>query len=311
VRELADAAPVSARYRRLYDRYDVSTGWAACGAQMLVGMTQTPLRPDLAAIKTKQQQTWGSGDFSVVAARIVLVSELLADTADLRPGTRVLDVACGNGNATLAAARSGTHVVGVDYVPALLEDGRERALAEGLDVEFRLGDAEDLPVEDGSMDAVLSVFGTMFAPDHQRTAAEILRVTRPGATVGLASWTPDGFIGQLFRVIGAHVPPPAGVQSPLLWGTEPHLVDLFGDRVAEIRSQQRVCTFRHASPEDFVAFFRRWYGPTLKAFDAVGPAGERALAEDIADLVRRFDRIGDGRTVAIPATYLESVLALS
>lgn len=277
---------------------------------MLLDMTQIEVRPDLAAIKTKQQQTWASGDFSVVAARIVLVSELLADTADLRPGMQVLDVACGNGNATLAAARSGTHVLGVDYVPALLEDGRERALAEGLDVEFRLGDAEDLPVADDSMDAVLSVFGAMFAPDHQRTADEIRRVARPGATVGLASWTPDGFIGQLFRVIGAHVPPPAGVQSPLLWGTEQHLVDLFGPAVAEVRSQERMFTFRHDSADDFVAFFRRWYGPTLKAFDAVGPSGADALAEDIVELVGQFDRIGDGRTVAIPSTYLETVLTL-
>lgn len=274
-------------------------------------MTTTTTRPDLAAIKTKQQLTWASGDFSVIASRIVLVSELLADIADLRPGMQVLDVACGNGNATLAAARSQTHVLGVDYVPELLEDGRERALAEGLDVEFRLGDAEDLPVADSSMDAVLSVFGTMFAPDHQRTADEIVRVSRPGATVGLASWTPDGFIGQLFRVISGHVAPPAGLQSPLLWGTERHLTNLFGDAVADMRSQERVCTFRHASPEDFVAFFRRWYGPTLKAFEAVGPSGEDALAADIADLVRDFDRIGDGRTVAIPSTYLESVLTLN
>src|SRR6478735_9908108 len=175
---------------------------------------------DLAGIKAKQQKTWSSGDFSVVASRIVLVSELIAESADLRAGWRVLDVACGNGNATLAAARSGTHVVGVDYVPELLEDGRVRAAAGGLDVELRLGDAEDLPVETDSMDAVLSVFGTMFAPDHQRTADEIVRVARPGATVGLASWTPEGFIGRMFRVVGSHVTPPAGVASPLLWGTE-------------------------------------------------------------------------------------------
>src|SRR3954447_9320319 len=166
-------------------------------------MSVAPSQVDLTAVKAKQQQTWASGDFSVVAARIVLVSEQLADSADLRAGSLVLDVACGNGNATLAAARSGAHAIGVDYVPALLEDGRARALAEGLDVEFRLGDAEDLPVATGSVDAVLSVFGTMFAPDHARTAAEIVRVTKPGGTVGLASWTPDGFIGQMFRVVSS------------------------------------------------------------------------------------------------------------
>jgi ubiquinone/menaquinone biosynthesis C-methylase UbiE len=271
-------------------------------------MTLSAVQPDLAAITAKQQKTWSSGDFSVVAARIVLVSEQLADSADLRPGWRVLDVACGNGNATLAAARSGTHSLGVDYVPSLLEDGRARAVAEGLDVEFRLGDAQDLPVDDHSMDAVLSVFGTMFAPDHQQTADEIVRVARPGATVGLASWTPTGFIGQMFRVITSHVPPPAGVPSPLLWGTEAHLTELFGDAVEEIDSTERICTFRFASAEEFVAFFRRWYGPTLKAFETLDDTGRAALAEDLADLARQLDRIGDGGSIAIPSTYLETVL---
>jgi SAM-dependent methyltransferase len=267
-------------------------------------------QPDLAAVTAKQQKTWSSGDFSVVAGRIVLISEQLAESADLRPGWTVLDVACGNGNATLAAARSGTHAIGVDYVPSLLEDGRARAVAEGLDVEFRLGDAQALPVDDDSVDAVLSVYGTMFAPDHHTTAAEIIRVTRPGATVGLASWTPTGFIGQMFRVISGHVAPPAGVQSPLLWGTEAHLSDLFGDAVQQIRSTERTCTFRFASAEEFVAFFRRWYGPTLRAFEGLDADGQTALAEDLADLARQFDRIGDGRSIAIPSTYLETVLSL-
>ena len=225
-------------------------------------MTLSAVQPDLAAVTAKQQQAWSSGDFSLIAARIVYISEQLAESADLRPGWQVLDVAAGNGNATLAAARSGTHAIGVDYVPSLLEDGRARAVAEGLDVEFRLGDAQALPVEDDSMDAVLSVFGTMFAPDHQQTADEIVRVARVGATVGLASWTPDGFVGQMFRVITSHVPAPAGVQSPLLWGTEEHLTDLFGAAVEEIHSTERVCTFRFASAEEFVSFFRWWYGPT-------------------------------------------------
>src|SRR3954454_1622555 len=210
--------------------------------------------PDLAAIKTRQQQTWASGDFAVIASRIVLVSEMLADSADLRAGWRVLDVAAGNGNATLAAARSGTSAVGIDYVPELLEDGRARAVAEGLDVVMQLGDAEALPFADSSFDAVLSVFGAMFAPDHRRTAGEIIRVVRPGGTVGLASWTPEGFIGQMFRVITSHVPGPAGLPSPLLWGTEAHLVDLFGDAVADLRSVERSCTFRFTSAAEFVAF---------------------------------------------------------
>ena len=265
---------------------------------------------DLALVKARQQKTWASGDFSVIASRIVLVSELLAESADLRAGWQVLDVACGNGNATLAAARSGAYVYGVDYVEALLEDGRGRALAEGLDVEFRLGDAEDLPLESESVDAVLSVFGTMFAPDHQRTADEVVRVTRPGGTVALASWTPEGFIGQMFRVVTTHVPAPAGVASPLLWGTEEHLVELFGPSLSSIRSQARECVWRFTSPEEFVAFFRRWYGPTLKAFEALDDIGRTALAADLADLARRFDRNNDGGSIAIPATYLETVITL-
>jgi ubiquinone/menaquinone biosynthesis C-methylase UbiE len=274
-------------------------------------MTATTTTPDLGAIKARQQQTWASGDFAVIASRIVLASEQLADSADLRAGSQVLDVAAGNGNATLAAARSGAKAIGVDYVPALIEDGRARAVAEGLDVEFRVGDAENLPFDADSFDAVLSVYGVMFAPDHHRAAQEIVRVTRPGGTVGLASWTPDGFIGQMFRIVGSHVPPPAGVQSPLLWGTEAHLRELFGDAIADLKSVERTCTFRFTSPEDFVAFFRRWYGPTLKAFAALDDAGQKALADDLAALAGHFDRHHDGSSVAIDATYLESILTLS
>lgn len=273
-------------------------------------MTVAATQPDLSIVKARQQKTWSSGDFAVVASRIVLVSELLADNADLRAASKVLDIACGNGNATLAAARSGAHVVGVDYVPALLEDGRARALAEGLDVEFRLGDAEDLPAEDSSYDAVLSVFGAMFAPDHQRTADEIVRVTSSGGTVGLVSWTPDGFIGEMFRVITSHVPGPAGLQSPMLWGTDRHLASLFGDAVTDTRSVERTCTFRFTSPEEFVSFFRRWYGPTLKAFEALDDAGRTALATDLVELARRWDRNRDGGSIAIPARYLETILTV-
>jgi ubiquinone/menaquinone biosynthesis C-methylase UbiE len=266
--------------------------------------------PGLTGLKSRQQQTWASGDFSMIAARIVLVSEQLVDSCNLRAGWQVLDVAAGNGNATIAAARSGTHAVGVDYVAALLADGRARATAEGLDVEFRLGDAEDLPVADNAVDSTLSVFGTMFAPDHQRTADEVLRVTRPGGTVGLASWTPAGFIGEMFKVITSHVPSPPGVASPLLWGTPAHVADLFGDAIAEARHERRICTFRFTSASEFVAFFRRWYGPTLKAFGALDEAGCAALADDLTQLVARFDRHGDGGSVAIESEYLESVLTL-
>ena len=232
-------------------------------------MTETIATPDLAAVKERQQQAWASGDFAVVASRIVLVAEHLCDTADLQAGWRVLDVATGSGNAAIAAARHGSTAVGVDYVPALLERGRMRAEAEGLAVALLEGDAEALPFPDGSFDAVTSVFGSMFAPDHARAAAELLRVCRPGGTIALASWTPDGFIGELFRTVGAHVPPPAGVQSPMLWGTEAHLRTLFGDRIASLEIEERTFTFRFRSAQEFVDFFRTWYGPTLKAFAAL------------------------------------------
>jgi ubiquinone/menaquinone biosynthesis C-methylase UbiE len=262
---------------------------------------------DLSLVKARQQQTWASGDYTAIASRIVLVSEQLAETADLHAGWRVLDVACGNGNATLAAARSGATAVGVDYVPSLLESARVRAAAEGLDAEFHAGDAEALPFADGEFDAVLSVFGAMFAPDHRRTAAEIARVTRPGGRIALASWTPAGFIGQMFGVVSQYVAPPAGVASPVLWGTEEHVAELFGDQIAEAHSTQRVYTFRFASAEEYVAYFRRWYGPTLKAFDALDATGQRKLAADLTALAHDFDthRSGD---VAIRSTYLETVL---
>jgi ubiquinone/menaquinone biosynthesis C-methylase UbiE len=269
----------------------------------------TSTQADLSSVKARQQQAWASGDYTAVASRIVLVSELLAETADLHAGWRVLDVACGNGNAALAAARSGTTAVGVDYVPALLESARERAVAEGLDAEFRDADAEDLPFGDDEFDAVLSVFGSMFAPDHRRTAAEIVRVTRPGGRIALASWTPDGFVGQMFRTMAQYVASPAGVASPLLWGTEGHLADLFGDHIAEARSTERVYTFRFSSAEEYVAFFRRWYGPTLKAFEGLDGADQRTLTADLTALALDHDahRSGD---VAIRSTYLETVLTL-
>ena len=272
-------------------------------------MTAATARTDLSVVKARQQRTWASGDYAVIASRIVLVSELLADAADLQAGWQVLDVACGNGNAALAAARSGTHATGIDYVPELLEGGRERAVAEGLDVEFRLGDTEDLPVADGYLDAVLSAFGAMFAPDHQLAADEIIRAARPGGTVGLASWTPDGFIGQMFGVITRHVPGPAGVASPLLWGTEEHAYGLFGGAATDARSVLRTCTWRFTSPEQFVSFFRRWYGPVLKAFEALDGDGRAALTADLSQLARHWNR-NHGRSIAIPATYLETILTL-
>jgi len=264
-----------------------------------------PGRPDLGAIKSRQQKTWSSGDYAAVAARILPVSEELCDSADLQAGWRVLDVAAGSGNATLAAARRGCAAVGVDYVPALLERGRARAAVEGLAAEFREGDAEALPVPDASFDAVLSVFGVMFAPDQERAASELLRACRPGGVVALANWTPDGFIGELFRTVSRYVPPPAGLQSPALWGTASRVRDLFGSEVRSLDVRPREFTFRFASAEELVDFFRLHYGPTLKAFEALNGQGE-ALREDFVALARRFDRNG-GRPVAVRGEYVEVV----
>ena len=273
----------------------------------MTDMLETPT-PDLGAVKQRQQQAWASGDFAVVAARIVLVAEHVCDTADLHAGWRVLDVATGSGNAAIAAARHGCTAVGIDYVPALLETGRRRAEAEGLAVELVEGDAEALPFPDGSFDAVTSVFGAMFAPDHALAAAEMLRVCRPGGRIALANWTPTGFIGELFRTVAAHVPPPAGVQSPMLWGTESHLRGLFGDGIASLEIEERTFTFRFESAEDFVGFFRTWYGPTLKAFAALEGDAREALERDLLALARRSDRLGGGSgAIAIPATYIEAV----
>jgi SAM-dependent methyltransferase len=260
----------------------------------------------LAAVKQRQQQAWASGDYHAVAARIAVVADRLVDAADLHAGWRVLDVATGSGNAAIAAARLGCTAVGVDYVPSLLERARTRADAEGVSVELVEGDAEALPFPDASFDAVTSVFGSMFAPDHGQAAAELLRVVRPGGTIALSSWAPDGFLGDFFRTMATHVSPPAGVRSPMLWGTESHLRGLFGDEVASLRAAERTFTFRFVSAGEFVSFFRSWYGPTLKAFESVDDAGREALERDLVELAVRHDRLGTD-AIAIPATYLEAV----
>ena len=263
--------------------------------------------PDLEAVKRKQQLTWASGDYAAVGTTIQLVSELLVDSADLRAGWKVLDVAGGSGTTALAAARAGAEVVSIDYVGDLLDRARARAEAEDLEIELIEADAEALPFDDASFDAVVSGVGVMFAPDHARAASELLRVSRPGGTIALASWTPDGFIGGMLRTVAAHVPPPAGVKSPVLWGDEDHVRRLLGDGVTDLRAVRRIYTFRYRSPEHFVAFFRTHYGPVLKAFAALDESGQAALESDLVELVRRFDRLEDGPEVAIPGEYLEVV----
>jgi ubiquinone/menaquinone biosynthesis C-methylase UbiE len=263
--------------------------------------------PDLALVRRRQQQMWASGDFHAVGTLIQPVADALCEAVDLQAGWSVLDVATGSGNAAIAAARCGCDAVGIDYVPALLARGRRRVEAEGLPVELIEGDAEAIPFPDERFDAVLSVFGSMFAPDHERAAAELLRVCRTGGRIGLASWTPDGFIGEMFRVVAAHVPPPPGVASPLLWGSKSYVGELFGEEIESIASRERTFTFRFRSAEAFVDYFRAYYGPTLKAFETVGDAGADALYADLVDLVRRHTRTSTG-PVAIRSTYLETVV---
>jgi ubiquinone/menaquinone biosynthesis C-methylase UbiE len=262
--------------------------------------------PDLAAIKTRQQAMWASGDFAVIGTTLQIVGELLCEAVDVGGGERVLDVAAGNGNATLAAARRFAHVTSTDYVPALLDGGRRRAEAEGLQVTFEVADAEALPYQDASFDVVLSTFGVMFAPDHARSSAELRRVCRPGGRIGLASWTPEGFIGKMLRVVAKHVPPPAGVKSPVLWGTRDYLQTLFAGASA-IDHTVRDFAFRYESPEHFVEVFRMFYGPVHKAFGALDASGQAALETDLLTLLRDCARPSAAGLV-VPGAYLETVI---
>ena len=263
--------------------------------------------PDFETIKTKQRATWASGDFAIIGTTLQIVGESLCEAVDLRAGSKVLDVAAGNGNCTLAAARRFCAVTSTDYVPALLEDGRRRAAAERLEVEFQEADAENLPFADGAFDAVLSSFGVMFAPNHPRAAAEMLRVVRSGGRIGLANWTPSGFIGRLLGVVGRHVPPPAGVTSPSRWGLTEHLAQLFAPSAAAIHTTPREFAFRYRSPQHFVDLFRAWYGPVHKAFAALPADGQARLQQDILDLATEFNVSNDATLIA-PAEYLEVVI---
>lgn len=264
-------------------------------------------QPDYAAIKARQQAAWASGDFAIIGVTLQIVGETLAEAADIRAGESVIDVAAGNGNASLAAAHRMARVTSTDYVPALLEKGRARAAAEELDIAFQVADAESLPYADGSFDVALSTFGVMFAPDHRRSAGELLRVVRAGGRIGLASWTPDSFVGQLFKLVGKAVPPPAGVMSPLLWGTEAWLGELFGQASADIRTARRSFTFRYASAAHWLQVFRDYYGPVNKAFGALDSAGQAALEQDILALLERTNTDGSASMV-VPSDYLEAVI---
>ncbi len=262
---------------------------------------------DLAAVKSRQQAAWASGDYAVIGTTLQLVGELLAEACDLRCDERVLDVAAGNGNATLAAARRGCKVTSTDYVGTLLERGAERAAAERLDVDFQVADVEALPFGDASFDVVLSTFGVMFAPDQPRSASEMARVCRPGGRIGLANWTPEGFIGQVFKTLGRHLPPPAGVQPPSRWGVETNLRSLFGERAAAIAVTPRIFNFRYRSAAHFIEVFRTWYGPVHKAFAALPADKAAALESDLTDLLNGANK-GGASSLVVPSEYLEAVV---
>lgn len=270
-------------------------------------ISNPPPAVDLAAVKTKQHLAWSAGDYAVVGTTLQLVGESLCEALDLRAGERVLDVAAGNGNATLAAARRWCDVVSTDYVPALLERGRARASAEGLPVQFEQADAENLPYPDHSFDVVLSTFGVMFTPDQDKAAAEMARVCNPGGRVGMANWTPASFIGELFKLIGRYLPPAAGVKSPALWGTEERLRELFGEQIDAITIERKHFTFRYRSAAHWLEVFRTFYGPMHKTFGALDAAHQESLAADLIALAERFNRATDGTLVA-PSEYIEVVI---
>jgi len=266
-----------------------------------------PTQPDLDTVKTRQQGAWSSGDYAIIGTTLQIVGEALCEALDLRAGQKVLDVAAGNGNVTLAAARRWCEVVSTDYVPALLERGRERAAAERLAIEFRQADAEALPFVDASFDVVVSTFGVMFTPNQDKAATELLRVCKPGGKIGLANWTPEGFIGQLFNTIGKHMPPPAGVKSPALWGTGARITELFGAQASSIQLEQRHFVFRYRSAQHWIDVFKTYYGPLLKTFGALDPQAQAALTDDLFALIKRFNRSGD-KTMVVPSEYLEVVV---
>ena len=262
---------------------------------------------DLAALKSRQQAAWASGDYAVIGTTLQIVGEQLAEAMDLRFDERVLDVAAGNGNASLAAARRGCVVTSTDYVPGLLEKGAARAHAEGLDIAFATADAEALPYPDASFDAVVSTFGVMFVADHARAAAELARVCKPGGRIGMANWTPDGFIGQVFKTVGGHLPPPPGARPPSLWGVGQHLRDLFAGTAATVRVVPRHFNFRYRSAAHFLEVFRTWYGPIHKAFLALPAEKGEALEADLTALLNRMNVAGDGSLV-VPGEYAEVVI---
>jgi SAM-dependent methyltransferase len=265
------------------------------------------LAPDLVALKTRQQAAWSSGNYAIVGSTLQIVGEQLCEALDLKSGSKVLDVAAGNGMMSLAAARRWCDVTSTDYVPALLDRGRARAAAEGMTIAFEEADAENLPFDDNSFDTVVSTFGVIFTPNQDRAAAELMRVCRPKGQIGLANWTPEGFIGQVFKILGKYLPPPAGARSPALWGTHARMTEMFDAGARSIKVESRLYNFRYRSPTHFLDIFKTFYGPVLKAFAALEPARQEELHNDLHALIVRMNRSGDA-TMVVPSEYLEVVI---
>jgi ubiquinone/menaquinone biosynthesis C-methylase UbiE len=263
--------------------------------------------PDLTALKSRQQAAWSSGNYAIVGTTLQIVGEELCEALDLRAGSKVLDVAAGNGMVSLAAARRWCDVTSTDYVPALLECGRARAAADGLSIEFKEADAEALPFGDASFDVVVSTFGVMFTPNQAQAASELARVCKRGGRIGLANWTPEGFIGQVFKTLGKYLPPPAGARSPALWGTRAALEEMLGSQTSSIKAEPRMFNFRYRSPEHFLEVFKTFYGPVLKAFAALDATAQTDLHNDLFALIVRMNKSGDA-TMVVPSEYLEVVI---
>lgn len=267
---------------------------------------QQPQTPDMSAIKERMHKIWTSGDYARIGNPIAIMGELLCETADLRSGDKVLDVATGSGNTAISAARRFCVVTGMDLAPESVEHARKRAEAEGMDINFEVGDAEDLTYPDACFDVVLSTIGVMFCPYQEEAASELLRVCNPGGKIGLASWAPDGFTGQMLKTVGKHVPPPPGIKPPSLWGTEERLQELLGEGVTSLRTTRRIYNFRYPSSDHYIGWFREYYGPTVRAFGALDAEGQDALAEDLKELCESRNVSGDG-TMVVPSDYLEAV----
>lgn len=269
-------------------------------------MTTQPLAPGLTGIKEGQQKTWSTGNYARIGNPLVIMGEQLCEAVDVRSGQKILDVATGSGNTAISAARRFCETTGIDYVPDLIEQAKQRAAAEDLDITFEVGDAEDLPYPDASFDAVLSTVGVMFTPDQEKTAQELLRVCKPGGKIGLANWVPDGYAGNMFRTVGKHFSPPPGTKPPPLWGTEDRLRELLGGGISSMETRRRTYVFRYLSAEHFIEHFRSYYGPMHKAFSSLGPDGRGALESDLKELIGGWNVSGD-ETAVLPSDYLEVV----